>query len=465
METRATGRTLAFDETAENERLLARCRAAVDAACAAGAEEAEAYAHATLSVGVQFEKGELKLTQVDEGTSIGVRAFKDKRLGFSSTNQSDAASLAGAARDAVELAGFNPPDEHNTLPEARPITPGESLVRPELLELDVPAVVALGRELVAQSTPDPRLALDKAQMTLVRGTHAVASTTGTAAVESDANLSFHVFGMAVDGDDVGGFHYCGDCVRDRGTLETRLARVADEFSSVALGNLGAQAGESYQGPVAFSPAAFWSIFLAPLVSAASAVAVQRGRSALAGKVGERIAAAVLGIVDDPTDRDLAGVTSFDREGQPCGRFPLVEDGVLQSYLFNGYAANVGATRSTGHAAGGARGVPGIAPHSVCVAPGIGGTPDDLLRSLDRGLFVQRFSGTVDPASGDFSGVAKSARRVEGGRVICAVKETLLSGNAFELLKNDLVLSSTAETLSGSLRAPHALIDGLNVSAG
>ena len=85
--------------------------------------------------------------------------------------------------------------------------------------------------------------------------------------------------------------------------------------------------------------------------------------------------------------------------------------------------------------------------------------------LGRGLYVQRFSGTVDPASGDFSGVAKSARWIEGGEVAFPVKETLIGGNVFDLLKRVLALSSRAERCSGEARAPYALLDAVAVTAG
>jgi len=102
---------------------------------------------------------------------------------------------------------------------------------------------------------------------------------------------------------------------------------------------------------------------------------------------------------------------------------------------------------------------------IACAPGRGGTREDLLRTLGRGLLVQRFSGSVDPASGDFSGVAKSSRWVEGGAVVRPLRETLLSGNAFQLLASVVALSSASERVDGSARAPWALVDGLNVTAG
>ena len=156
--------------------------------------------------------------------------------------------------------------------------------------------------------------------------------------------------------------------------------------------------------------------------------------------------------------------SQEIEAQVDDRVDL-ERGVLKSWLYNGYAAAVEGRLSTGHASGSARSVPGLGPHAIVVGGGSGGSREDMLRAFGRGLYVQRFSGTVDPASGDFSGVAKSARWIEGGASVRSVKETLLSGNAFELLKRIVALSTAVERVSGSARAPYALVDGVSVIAG
>jgi PmbA protein len=455
-----------FDTAAEERALLARCESMCDSAKRAGADEAEAYATRSETIAVRFEKGDLKLAQVDDGSTAGLRVFKSKRQGFASTNQADASSLAATARDALALAAFAPPHDANVLPKARPIAARASLVQSSITELTVDSVVDLGASLLQRAVGfDKRISVDNASCELSKVTHAIHATTGAHAAESDAMLSLSIFGMAIDGEDVGGFHYGGDALRSAAEIEPALAALLDEFTRVSIGNLNAGRAESYKGPVMFAPDALLELFVGPLLSASSAIAVQRGRSALAGKVGSEIAFAGLDVVDDPTDRTLAGAGAFDREGQPATRFEIVSKGVLQSYLYNGYAAAVEGRTSTGHARGGPRGVPGLGASSVVVAGGTGGTRADLQRTLGRGLYVQRFSGTVDPASGDFSGVAKSARWIENGVAVRSLKETLLSGNAFDLLKRVVALSTRAERCSGSARAPYALVDGVSVTAG
>jgi len=449
------------------QRLLAACAEAVELALTQGADEAEAFSVSSNSTAVRYEKGDLQLTQVDEGTSLGLRVFRERRQAFASTNQQGRAALEGTVRDALALASFSPPDDANLLPAPRPITRLPALVEPELAALPIEDIVRRARELVAAAQAvDPRLSLDQASTDVSCTSLAVVSSAGVRASESDAALSQLLFGMAVDGDDVGGFDYQGDSVRLLARAPASSAELVRHFTESALGNLAAGAAETYRGPVLFAPAAFADVFIDPLVSAASAIAVQRGRSALAGRVGEAVAAASLQVVDDPTDLELAGAASFDREGQPCGRHAILEGGMLSGLLYNAYAAQVDGVLSSGHARGGARGVPGLGPHALVVAPGEGGDQRQMLSALNRGLLVQRFSGTVDPASGDFSGVAKSARWIEGGKLQRPVRETLISGNVFELLLQSLVqLSSERERLMGAARVPWALVDGVSVTAG
>jgi len=447
-----------FDAPAEEKRLLERASELMELAQGAGADQVEVCAVHSESIGVRFEKGDLKLTTVDESTSLGLRVLRGKSQGFSTTNQTDADSLATTATDANSLASISPPDDANSFPSPPPVETSLDLVTAGVANLPIADAVECARELVARTLAiDPRISIDQARLEVQRSS--------VRASESDAVISLSLFGMAVDGDDVGGFDYWGDTVRDLSRLDEHVEDTIQRFTRAALGNLNAGAAESYHGPVLFSPAALLDVFISPLVSAASAVAVQRGRSALAGKVGESVAHESLSITDDPFDGRLAGAASFDREGVPTRRFPLVEAGVLTGLLYNGYAAAVDKRDSTGHATGGARSVPGLGCHAITVAPGKGGTHEDLRRQLDRGLVVQRFSGSVDPASGDFSGVAKSARWVEDGEEQRSVRETLFSGNAFELLGRLIALSSTSEVVMGSAIAPWALIDGISVTAG
>jgi PmbA protein len=438
----------------------------LERALAGGAEQAEVCATHAETIAVEFEKNDLKMTHVDENALLGLRTAAGRRIGFSSTNQIDASALDGTARAALELARLSVADEHNVLAEPRALAAPLALTNAQVAALSVADVVERGRDFLRQLLAvDPRVTVDKANLSLERGVRLVRSSTGIAAEERAMSLNVGVFGMARDGEDVGGFDYWSDTVHDLEHLDSAVRDTVERFTSTVLGNLNARAAESYRGPVLFAAPAFAEVFIEPILAAASALAVQRGRSPLAGKLGERIASSMLTIADDPADTGLAGATRFDREGQPAVRCEIVASGILRSYLHNAYTAHTAGRASTGHASGGPRLVPGIGPNAVAVEPGDGGDVAALCRALGRGLYVQRFSGTVNPTSGDFSGVAKSARWIEGGVQVRSLRETLIAGNAFELLKDALTLGSVSERVMGTMRVPAAIVDRVSVTAG
>jgi predicted Zn-dependent protease len=160
----------AYDETDERRQLSARCESLAEHALAGGAHEAEAFGTRSRTISVRFEKGDLKSTQVDEGSTLGLRVFRDRRLGFASTNQADDRALARAATDALTLSGFAPPDAFNRLPDAVAIAPTPSLVEPELAELGVEAAVEIARDFVARvQRIDRRISIDGATCQVQRG--------------------------------------------------------------------------------------------------------------------------------------------------------------------------------------------------------------------------------------------------------------------------------------------------------
>jgi PmbA protein len=462
---RTTLESAHYEPRTLQQSLAERCRRMVDLARAAGADEAEAFASARHGSSVKYEKGDLKLVSSDEGAVVGLRVFKDKRAGFASTNQSDDSALEACVRDALATAAFAPAHEANVLPDARPWVERVACSR-EMAEADGELLLELGADLVRTTREkSAKFSLDGASADLSRGVQAVANSRGVLAHESDGLVSLSLMGMAIDGDEVGGFHYDSGAWRSLAAARAAARPMVEGVVDICLANLGARAATSYKGPVLFSADAFVDLFVAPLVAGSSALAVQRGRAPLAKLLGQAVASPLFTLRDAPHDLDLAGAAAFDREGVPTAAFDLVRAGVLQGWLHNAHSAAVGGTTSTGHARGGARGVPGLGPHALVVEAGEGGDESAMARALGRGLWVERFSGTVDPTNGDFSGVAKSSRWVDGGSASHAVKETMISGNALHLLRQIARVGSVHTLLGGAAKAPMVLVDGVDVTAG
>ncbi|MEW5850403.1 MAG: TldD/PmbA family protein [Myxococcota bacterium] len=442
--------------------LLQLCQAAVEAARKAGADEAEAYAEHDSVVSARAEQNDLVGAESEESIQLGLRVMVKGAVGFCALNRGDEAAITEAARSAVSLArASNGGDD--TLPDPRPIPTLRGLDDPGMsagtVELAVERCHAL---LTAARGVDPRVSIDGAEVQFAAGARAVVSTRGVRAEERGTAASASVFGMAVDGDDVSGFDH--EVAAVRALRELPGSEPGKLLGEKLLRLLGAR---PYDGPATplllFSPEALEEILLEPLFASMDGDAVRRGRSQLAGKLGQSVADARLSVLDDPTvDGDVAS-EAFDREGLGHVRTPLLDRGVLRTFLHNAQSARRMGQTPTGHASGDARSVPGIDVTRIDVSAG-DARVSDLVAEVGEGIYVGRFAGSVDEVSGDFSGVVKSSFRIRAGQQAEALRETLISGNAFDLLQRICGVSVERKILPGRL-LPHVLTRGATVTGG
>jgi PmbA protein len=93
----------------------------------------------------------------------------------------------------------------------------------------------------------------------------------------------------------------------------------------------------------------------------------------------------------------------------------------------------------------------------------GETPlEDIIKSIDKGIIIGRFSGGNPGTNGEFSGVAKNGFFIENGKISRAISETMISGNLASML-NDLVAISKEMLVDGTVVAPYMAFDGITVS--
>ena len=147
-------------------------------------------------------------------------------------------------------------------------------------------------------------------------------------------------------------------------------------------------------------------------------------------------------MDDGLMPGKLGTSPFDSEGVPCRRTVVVEQGVLKNFLHNTYTARKLNMKSTANAAGS-----GVGPSNFYLEAGRH-TPDEIIRTLDRGLVLTRTIGHgLNPVTGDISRGAFGLW-VEKGKVIHPVSEVTVSGNLgailqdIEMVGNDLEFRSS-----------------------
>ena len=162
---------------------------------------------------------------------------------------------------------------------------------------------------------------------------------------------------------------------------------------------------------------------------------RKGSSAFAGRIGERVAARGVTVVDDGTLPERRGSLSIDDEGNPTRRTVLIEDGVLTGYMQDSLNARLMGVRPTGN---GRREsfahLPLPRMTNTCMLNG-SRDPGEIIASVERGLYAANFGGgQVDITSGKFVFSTAEAYLIENGRITAPVKGATLIGNGPEVLK-------------------------------
>jgi PmbA protein len=195
--------------------------------------------------------------------------------------------------------------------------------------------------------------------------------------------------------------------------------------------------------------------------------VQRGRSPLAGRLGEEVAGAAFVLHDDGLDRGGFASSPVDAEGVPRRRTALIEDGGLRNYLYDTYTARRGGAASTGNAGrSGYRSQPAVSASNLIVAPGLLGF-EGLLGEAGEGVCVTDLAGLhsgVNPVTGVFS-VGASGRAIRAGELAEPLREFTIASDLVSML--GAVKAAGAEPrwvpFGGSVSTPPLLIGAMAVS--
>ncbi len=209
-----------------------------------------------------------------------------------------------------------------------------------------------------------------------------------------------------------------------------------------------------------------SELISAFLSIYSAEEAQKGRSLLAGKEGESIAAPGFTLIDDAHNDRIFSCAAFDAQGLPTRRVSLVENGVLQTLMYNLVTAKKAGKTSTAHASGGMGAPVGVSPHALILAAGEK-SEAQMLKDMRNGAYITKISGLhagLNPVSGDFSLLA-GGFLVENGEKTRPVNQLTVAGNIFSIMKNIVAFGN--ETLynhyAGALATPALLVEGISIA--
>jgi len=176
---------------------------------------------------------------------------------------------------------------------------------------------------------------------------------------------------------------------------------------------------------------------------------RKGSSAFAGRIGQRVAAKGVTVIDDGTIAERRGSLNIDDEGNPTQRTVLIEDGILRGYMQDGMNARLMKTAPTGNARRESfAALPMPRMTNTCMLGG-DADPEEIVRSVTRGIYARNFGGgQVDITNGKFVFSMAEAYLIENGKLGAPLKGATLIGNGPDALTRVTMIGNDMRMDSG-----------------
>jgi TldD protein len=442
-------------------------------------DDADLYFQTTRHEGWSLEEGIVKSGSFSIDQGVGVRAVSGEKTAFAYSDDISAASLMDAART-VRAIGTAGQSRRVKLQTRTRVSPSRLLygTADPITTLDsTQKVVLLERVEKMARGRDPRVVQVMAGLAAEHDVVLVARADGTRAadVRPLVRLSITVIaeqnGRRETGSGGGGGRFGLGYF-----TEAMLAKYVDQAVNAALTNLESRPAPAGEMTVVLGPGWPGVLLHEAVGHGLEGDFNRKGSSTFAGRIGQRVAARGVTVLDDGTIADRRGSLNIDDEGNASQRNVLIEDGILRGYIQDSLNARLMGVKPTGN---GRRESYAHTPmprmtNTYMLA---GDKPrEEIVASIKRGLYATNFGGgQVDITSGKFVFSASEAYWVENGRIQYPVKGATLIGNGpdaltrISMIGNDLELDSgvgvcgkEGQSVPVGVGQPTLRIDGLVV---
>ncbi len=441
-------------------------------------DDADLYFQYTRSEGWSLEEGIVKTGSFSIDQGVGVRAVSGEKTAFAYSDDISEASLLDAARTVRSIASAGKSARVKAAAQkiagSRTLYPGTD----PIATLDSTAKVAL-LEKVEQlaRAKDPRVAQVMAGLAGEYDVVLVARADGTLAADVRPLVRLSVTVIAEQGGrremgSSGGGGRFGLAYFD----DAMIRQYVDEAVGAALTNLESRPAPAGEMTVVLGPGWPGVLLHEAIGHGLEGDFNRKGSSAFSGRIGQRVAAKGVTVLDDGTIADRRGSLNVDDEGNATQRNVLIEDGILKGYIQDAMNARLMKTGPTGN--GRRESYAHVPMPRMTNTYMLGGdkTPEEIVDSIGRGLYATNFGGgQVDITSGKFVFSASEAWWVENGKILYPVKGATLVGNGPDALTrvtmigNDMRLDSgvgtcgkEGQSVPVGVGQPTLRIDGLTV---
>ncbi|GAA4642743.1 metalloprotease TldD [Pontixanthobacter gangjinensis] len=448
---------------------------AITAQTLGNCDDGELYLQHSETEAFTFDDGRLKTADYSRDSGFGLRGVSGEMTGFAHANDISAAAI----RRAGETLQLLDPATGTTSPQPRR---SNQKLYTDASPLDAVSfaekVSLLERIDAAARARDPRVSQVTASLAASWSVIEIVRADGLRATDIRPLVRLNVSVVAeVNGRrERGTFGFGGRYLYDQMFEEAEWNRAIDEAVAQAMVNLESIDAPAGEMPVLLAPGWPGIILHEAVGHGLEGDFNRKGTSAFSGRIGERVAAPGVTIVDDGSIANRRGSLTIDDEGTPTEETVLIEDGILKGYMQDRLNARLMGVQPTGN---GRRESYQHAPMPRMTNTFMRGgqdDPADLLAGMKRGIFCKSFGGgQVDIVSGRFTFSCTEAYLVEDGKLGAPIKGATLIGDGptvltkVEGIGNDMALDEGigmcgkgGQSVPAGVGQPTLLVGGLTV---
>lgn len=430
------------------------------------AEQAELIGQQSESSSILFENDEFKKIEASNSEGVGLRVIQNGKLGFSFSNNLNDSNLMDRSLKSAEfgekaLFSFVSHSEKN----------GDLSIYDEKIEaFPISEMIRMGREIIE---PIKKTAEKlKVEVHIAKETHHNFLQTSKGFLQDYKKSYFSIYAGAVFAEE-------GEILSlGRGKTRSHSFEDTKEISDSILEHWkqSRRKAKIQTGnyPVLFTPKSVRTL-VSILSASFNGKNIQKGISPLSEKLGEQIVSKEIRLVDRGNLKQGIATVPFDGEGTPTQENILIQEGKANAFIFDLQTASLTKTQSTGNASRGYSSLPNPSFRNLILSKEKNSKNTETKNSKDyesllalvkkEGLLVEDFigAGQSNVLAGEFSMNLALAFKIERGELVGRLKDTMMSGNVFNVLNQILAMGDTVFQ-EGSGWYPYLLLDSLSISA-
>ena len=419
-----------------------------------GADQAQVISSHTLLEELQYENNDFTLLRSVEDQACDLTAIKDHKKGSYSVSQTDEESLRKAASKTLSIAESGQEDKANAIATLEDqVTKGYENYQSGPMEANLDEMTKLIQHFVRDTEHTyPQIGLRSVGIKYIKPEVHYLNTHGIEVTSSKGYYNFSVMFNASEGEKSSSMDFDSLTFTEfNDKIKNLLApeNFGNQFKHT-ISHLHAHKYEkSFSGKAILMPKC-WASFLGMILGHLGTGSLMAGTSKLKDKIGETIGPKLFHVESRPHSPLFAVPGIMTGDGVFTKELTIFDEGILKTYLVDLYGRNKLNLEE----------VSNFGTHLYM--PKGETSLAEMIRDIDEGILVGRFSGGMPNSNGDFSGIAKNSFIIKEGKISQPLSETMISGNLFDLVKSIYATSSEVYQ-NGSYHLPYIAGDGISIS--